>query len=93
MPNATRYECIRLMIFQPKNGPFYHITDGKKDHFSVGKSSIEYTRIAEDPYDGVMKLWEYTQKSDNPSGNVYVFKSTRSNDHITYDSMREILKI
>ena len=53
--------------------------------------SIEYTRVAEDPYDGVMKLWEYTQKSDNPSGNVYVFKSTRSNDHITYDSMREIL--
>ena len=68
--------------------------DGKKDHFSVGKSSIEYTRIAEDPYDGVMKLWEYTQKSDNPSGTVYVFKSTRSNDHITYDSMsREILLV
>ena len=54
--------------------------------------SIEYTRVAEDPYDGVMKLWEFTQNSNNLSENTYIFKSTRSNaDHITYDSMREIL--
>ena len=28
---------------------------------------------------------------DNPLGTDYIFKSTRSNEHISYDSMREIL--
>ena len=77
------YHPLRLKIW---------ITDGKKDLFSVGKMSIEYTRVVEDPYDGILKLWEFTQNSNYLSENTYIFKSTRSNaHHITYDYMRDIL--
>ena len=72
-----------LSFFYPLRLKIWITLDGKKDHFSVGKSSIEYTRIAEDPYDGVMKLWEYTQKSDRIHQELYYMFSNQPEVMIT----------
>ena len=57
----------------------------KKDHFSDGAWSIEYIADLHDYTDGITRLWEFAQSHTVPP-NEYLFKSSATNSHVTYDS-------
>ena len=37
------------------------LTDGKKDRLSEGKLSTVFTQDIDNKYDGIIKLWNFTQ--------------------------------
>ena len=73
-----QYHPLRLTLW---------IRDEKKDKFSNGQWSIEYQRGIND---GILRLWQFTQLHTE-SQNDFVFKSSVSNNHISYDSMLDVL--
>ena len=67
------------------------LADGKKDRMSKGKLSTEFTQDTNNTYDGIVKLWYFTQVNKDKPQTDYIFKSTTHDTHISYDSMRSVL--
>ena len=47
-----QYQPLRLTMW---------LTDGKKDRLSEGKLSTVFTQDIDNKYDGIIKLWNFTQ--------------------------------